>query len=205
MIPEKRAHNFNDKAGRIYGDLTVIGLHGFRITKNGKKKSLWECKCICGKKVIIIAGNLSSGNTTNCGCNKAERLQFYVDTILRLPEGEASFNCVYSKYRYGARKRNLEFELSKEKFKELCIDNCFYCNKSPTTIEPANGYRNGEFIYNGIDRVNNDLGYVEGNCVTCCTICNYMKHALTQKDFLEHVKRIIENTERRKTNEKQSA
>jgi hypothetical protein len=200
MITEKRAHNFDDKTGKRYGDLVVLGLHDIKIVTNGKKKSLWKCVCDCGKELIVISGNLTSGNTTNCGCERIQRLQFYVDTILRLPEGESAFNCILSKYEYGAKRRGLEFELPKEKFRELCIDNCFYCGTNPGNIEPASGYRNGEFIYNGIDRVDNNKGYTIDNCVTCCKICNLMKHALTQEQFLEHVENIVKHLESRKKN-----
>ena len=202
MTEEKRAHNFDDKTGKRYGDLIVLGLHGFKVANNGKKKPLWKCLCNCGEELVVVAGNLSSGNTTNCGCERVERLQYYVDTILRLPKGEAAFNTIYSKYKYGAKKRNLEFELEEEKFRELVTDNCYYCNSIPKTIEPALGYRNGEFVYNGIDRVDNNKGYLVDNCVTCCKICNIMKHILTQEEFIEHVNNIQRNIERRKNNGK---
>ena len=198
MITEKRAHNFDDKTGKRYGNLIVLGLHDLKINVKGKKKTIWKCRCDCGKETYVVGGNLASGNSTNCGCERVERLQFYVDTILRLPKGEASFNALLCKYEYTAKNRNLEFQLSKEKFRELVTNNCFYCDSIPKTIEPDMDVRNGKFAYNGIDRVNNDKGYLIDNCVTCCKTCNFMKRALTQEQFLEHINNIQKNMERKK-------
>ena len=37
---------------------------------------------------------------------------------------------------------------------------------------------------NGIDRVNNNLGYSKSNCVACCTFCNYAKSDHSQEEFI---------------------
>ena len=64
-------------------------------------------------------------------------------------------------YKKNAKKGNIEFNLTKDEFKIFWNKPCFYCNKNITTI--------------GIDRVDSKLGYNMTNCVSCCTICNYMK------------------------------
>ena len=56
--------NFKDKTGMRFGKLTVIEYAG----SNAKQHSLWLCKCECGKTTIVRGGNLTSGNTTSCGC-----------------------------------------------------------------------------------------------------------------------------------------
>jgi hypothetical protein len=45
-------------------------------------------------------------------------------------------------------------------------------------------------LYNGIDRVDPEIGYIESNCVSCCTVCNLMKKAYSHNFFLTHIKRI---------------
>jgi hypothetical protein len=50
----------------------------------------------------------------------------------------------------------------------------------------------GYYLYNGIDRVDNTLGYSKENCVSCCKICNYMKQVLTLEEFYSHIRRIHE-------------
>ena len=44
--------------------------------------------------------------------------------------------------------------------------------------------------YNGIDRVNPALGYVEDNVVTCCKICNIAKHDLRLEEFLAWIEKL---------------
>jgi hypothetical protein len=47
------------------------------------------------------------------------------------------------------------------------------------------------FIYNGIDRVDNSIGYEMGNVVTCCVVCNLMKRCHSHSDFISHCRAII--------------
>jgi hypothetical protein len=51
-----------------YGKLTVIGWTARRHS-NGHRQYI--CRCDCGNRVVVIAGNLKSGNSTSCGCHKA--------------------------------------------------------------------------------------------------------------------------------------
>lgn len=103
----------------------------------------------------------------------------------------SSFNKLYARYKLNAEKRNLEFNLNKEDFKILTKDNCYYCNCPPSTIMKANGNKsNRQYIYNGIDRLDSNLGYDIINVVTCCKTCNTMKGTLSKDDFLEKVELI---------------
>lgn len=42
----------------------------------------------------------------------------------------------------------------------------------------------------GTDRIDSNLNYVEGNCLACCSTCNYMKGARSLNDFLDHMDHI---------------
>lgn len=53
----------NDLLGRKIGKLTVIGR-----APNRGKLALWVCRCVCGNKTTVLAGNLSRGHTRSCGC-----------------------------------------------------------------------------------------------------------------------------------------
>lgn len=50
--------------------------------------------------------------------------------------------------------------------------------------------------YQGIDRINNNLGYIEGNVIPCCSFCNYAKHIHTQEYFLSKISKIHNNVQR---------
>jgi hypothetical protein len=55
--------------------------------------------------------------------------------------------------------------------------------------------------YNGIDRIDSNLGYEINNCIPCCGTCNYMKNTMTPKDFLKKIEIIylnfLQNQEKR--------
>ncbi len=57
--------------------------------------------------------------------------------------------------------------------------------------------KNEPYIYNGIDRVKNEVGYEVENCVACCKTCNIMKQGLSKEDFLNHIKGVLRHTETR--------
>ena len=96
---------------------------------------------------------------------------------------------VIERYKLGARTRNLPYELTIEKFVNLSKQPCFYCGAEPSNVRWQKDSK-GTFIYNGLDRINNDLGYILNNVVPCCIICNKAKATMTQEVFLLWVKRI---------------
>lgn len=102
-------------------------------------------------------------------------------------------NYVILNYKGNAKKRGLEFNLSLEFMEKLFKSNCFYCGISPYKVMQKH-HNNGPYIYNGIDRKDNDLGYIEDNCVACCERCNYLKSSYSLSQFLELIRTIVSNT-----------
>jgi 5-methylcytosine-specific restriction endonuclease McrA len=131
---------------------------------------------------VIRYENLNK-STKSCGCSRG------------LPIGESSFRSLISQYKKGAKARNLSYSLSKKRFKELTSSNCSYCNRPPMSIYGHNSYSKGIYTYNGIDRVNNNVGYTIKNSITCCKDCNYAKRDKTQKEFLEWIRLVYNNTQ----------
>lgn len=58
------SHNFKDLTGNMFGRLRVLRYVG----KDKGKYCVWECSCSCGTSIIVRGANLSSGNTSSCGC-----------------------------------------------------------------------------------------------------------------------------------------
>lgn len=52
-----------DLTGRRFGRLIALEYAG----RQGRK-TLWHCRCDCGKEVVVQRSSLISGNTTSCGC-----------------------------------------------------------------------------------------------------------------------------------------
>jgi hypothetical protein len=57
-----------DLTGQKFGRLTVIIAVGSR---NGRR--LWQCRCECGRKLIVTGSNLRTGNSNSCGCFHRDR------------------------------------------------------------------------------------------------------------------------------------
>lgn len=92
--------------------------------------------------------------------------------------GKPIIEVMYLRYKKGADRRGLEFNLTLEQFSEYWQNDCSYCATPIRTI--------------GLDRVDNSVGYVAGNIVPCCTECNKMKRAMNVEDFISHCIRIAE-------------
>lgn len=113
-----------------------------------------------------------------------------------LPKGQAGMNRMMQGYRRGAKSRHYEFSITAEEFRRLTSANCFYCGAKPSQFVACNRQRRkstwGDYIANGIDRINNRKGYVDGNCVPCCIICNHAKSSLGFGEYLAHIRAVYQ-------------
>ena len=163
------------KTGDRFGKLRVIGkAPSTRYRTSTVANVLIECEC--GTIKPVRTRDLRSGHRTSCGCNFRTGI-------------EAAFHRLWSNYKNNAKNRSLVFALSREKFRTLVEQECFYCGGFPAQMMRS---KTGVFKYNGVDRVNNSLGYVPSNCVPCCHPCNLMKGALSATEFLQRIATIRE-------------
>ena len=144
--------------------------------------------CDCGNEYIARIDAILSGNTRSCSCLLDERRR---QPWKSRPPGVVARGIILKGYRRDARRRNLSWELTEEQFDELTSSDCFYCGGPPSTVKkPVATYEGGEFIYNGIDRVDNSFGYMSENVVTCCKICNRAKSDMPFEDFMTWATRL---------------
>lgn len=173
-----------------FGRLTVIEKANNRVDSNGISYVYWKCECICGKIKEIRGSALTrhSRPTLSCGCLFIEMLKSTGRSNYKGP-GIAGVNSLFTRYKRGARDRNLEFTISKDEFREFLFKECYYCGDGP-----KGNWRRTEakhhLIYNGIDRKNSNYGYIKDNLVTCCRICNKAKMEISDKDFIDLAKKI---------------
>jgi hypothetical protein len=180
--------------GKNFGRWTVLSFK-----KTIKSRAYWECVCSCGSIKNVSTTNLCSGWSKSCGCYRVDNSRKMLTGKIspnRKKYGESSFGRVYRNYRNSAKKRKIEFSLSKEQVKELTSKDCSYCGSKPKSIAYDNTYKRlyGNYIYNGIDRVENKIGYVIENCVTCCRICNVSKNNWSKEEFFKHVEKIYNHS-----------
>jgi len=164
-----------DEVGNRHGKLLVIRYSKYK--PRGKPGAHWVCICDCGQEVIVAGIKLRDGNNKSCG---------HLHTH---PRGAASANTILGRYTREAKRKGIEWSLTKEMFLSITKQRCEYCNTEPSRVAPYESSTGG-YVYNGIDRVDNKKGYVIGNVVTCCADCNWAKKERTVDEFLVWVERI---------------
>jgi len=179
MLLSKR---MKDIAGVRFGRLVAIEPIGIQESTNGV---IWKCQCDCGNKTQVTTAVLRNGNTVSCGCFQKEQSRKAYLKLGDLPACKA----LWHDYRKSARKRNIEFTLTFEQFRQITQSKCFYCG-----IEPKRSFADNRFltpyITNGIDRRDNTQGYTIDNSAACCDKCNYAKGTMTEMEFLQWINRV---------------
>ena len=167
--------SYKDEAGNKHNKLPVIEAAG----RDHNGNVLWRCSCDCGKETIVTGNRLRMGHTKSCGC------------LVKFQVGIAAFNSLYKKYQYEAKRRNKEWRLDKDLFGLLTSLPCYYCGVEPSQ-ETQQHQWNGSYIYNGVDRINNDVGYIPENVVPCCGECNIAKGTKSKEELITWAYTIVE-------------
>jgi hypothetical protein len=104
-------------------------------------------------------------------------------------DSDFAINVRLSTYRGAARKRGFVFELSRDQFVKIILEDCWYCGRPPQTTWRKTKRESAPNL-NGIDRVDNAKGYTVENSVPCCGPCNRAKHTLGCEEFVALAKLI---------------
>lgn len=95
-----------------------------------------------------------------------------------------SMRRVYADNARQASRRNLEWFLDLSKFAAIVAGHCHYCGRCAKDLG---------LPFLGIDRKDNALGYVPGNCVPCCWSCNCAKGKLDHDAFITLCRLVASN------------
>jgi len=163
----------NPLSGKKFGYLTII--------KKDEYSPLWIAVCRCGNMIKRPYHALKKGRHKTCGSKLCTKLFKSISPQL------AVVNLAYHYYKKGARSRNLVFKLKKNEFEKLILNNCYYCGSAPQIMDYGKKHN---IKTNGVDRINNTVGYINSNVRSCCPTCNKIKLNFTEKVFLAKVKQI---------------
>lgn len=159
------------------------------------KVPIYLCRCQCGNYIERSGDRLLSNYDLdkNCGCiNKKQR-----EEKRTLSSSDITIRQLEGSYKTSARIRNIDYKLTTELFRSLVTTNCYYCGDFPSTVRkaPRNNKYAKDILYNGIDRKDPKIGYIEDNIVTCCKHCNYAKSISTYEEFISKVEKIYKRIE----------
>lgn len=115
-------------------------------------------------------------------------------TITRKPRSDKSkdnspvIRKLLYKYQLSAEKRGYSFDIDYSFFTYLTQQNCYYCGTEPSGREFSKSGH--EYIFNGLDRLDNNKGYSVENVVPCCKVCNAMKSNTSYDQFVKQIQTI---------------
>jgi hypothetical protein len=154
-----------------YNNNKEKALNSYRKRKGYTKEIHNQKECACCKKVFIPMTRKNIYCSHDCWkkINKpAKPVKVYQ---------YKKQNAQYHRYKLGARRRNIVFNLTHHQFYSFWQKPCTYCG--------------GKINKVGLDRIDNNLGYSFGNINPCCTICNSIKGSRTMEEFRQHLKSRI--------------
>lgn len=136
------------------------------------KNGLKTCEPCRGKDRSRLKPNTETHNCCSC-CKKMKPIEEFKSdrTCMTCFKKRKNPKRRLNTYKKDAKRRGYEWALTDDHALKLFLLPCHYCN----AFEGLNG----------IDRQNNSLGYVDGNCVPCCETCNFGKLKLAESNFLE--------------------
>lgn len=162
-----------DLTGQRFGRLTVLSLSHVNVF------AYWNCICSCGTKLVACSTRLKRKkrkNIQSCGCVCSE---------------QTGMRAITTSYRKMAIARGYPFLLSIEQVEKIVLSPCGYCGGLPANKKKTKN-RNEIYhiIYNGIDRLDNSLGYTPENVIPCCKWCNIAKRERSLFEFKQWAQQI---------------
>ena len=175
-----------DLAGKRFGKLVAVR-YEYITDSHGRRRPKWLCYCDCGNAPLVNSQALRSGNTKSCGCSRRNGKPF--------SKTEDAFQSLLANYRKTSERRNRTFTLTENQFREITKRDCHYCG-TPPSLSGEKRWAQSRYYYNGIDRLNNAIGYTPENSVAACGVCNFMKGRLPIESFLQQVNKIRKHQNR---------
>lgn len=183
----KRKDIINKKYGKLLVIRQIVSYDDDKINRG-----VYLCECECGNTIEVKGKMLGwkKGGTNSCGC--------LISLAKRKFRENGAFLSAYSSHVNHAENKGF-IPLSYDVWLTIVEKPCYYCDSIDTKIDhylkkskyttEADFEESKRFI-NGIDRLNNSIGYELINCVPCCAQCNRMKLNHNQEEFFNKIQLI---------------
>lgn len=106
-----------DLTGKIFGELTVIGIDKEKVTKN--RDTYWICKCSCGNIVSVVGMILKTGQKIMCGGKTRHKRKVNVS--------ENEFIDVYSSAYLQQFRKSIDYNLYRQEVMKKDGYKCIVC------------------------------------------------------------------------------
>jgi len=185
---------FVDLAGTVVENILVEECLGRR-NSPGNKNVLWRCRClVCGGGAVFRADSLKA-KRPGAGCRNCSYKMGGIYRTSRTPPEEILLGQIRTGYERAAKRRGLVFQISDSEFLGLIKQDCYYCGGQPENKQILyRGPGDEILVYNGLDRIDNAIGYTTSNVVSCCFSCNASKGEKSVPEFLFWIRAVYEHT-----------
>lgn len=184
-ILRRKGNRDADLSGFQFGNLTVVR----KAPPNKYGWTMWECVCKCGKTTVHSTTNVK--RTKSCGCGK---FTTGVGNKKWCGHGEISLS-FFSRIKHGASDRDLACEIQIEEIWQLFLRQDRKCALSGIPL--VFGKSIFEHGTASLDRIDSSHGYVAGNVQWVHKEVNRMKGALSDQEFIQFCKGIVNHNENR--------
>jgi len=199
MKGRPKANYTGQRRGRLLVQGCIIPSDSVR-----NRWGLWRCLCDCGNIIEVLGENIKSRTKNSCGCIFKEVMKSIGPKRRRYDT--LTINGQYGTFKSRCKQIDSPF-LSKEEWFNIVKQPCHYCGDIDIRNGAMGSYlkennitlsEEDRLLYNkelnGIDRLNNDIGYTLDNSVPCCGYCNRMKSNNTERVFIKKVEQIYTYT-----------
>ena len=101
---------------------------------------------------------------------------------------------IYARKKANAKSENIEIPITKNEFIQWYNSQeiaCHYCGLKPEDFKLTEDPQLFKKINLGLDRMNNNLGYLLDNIVLCCNRCNTIKTSFFSYEEMKLVAKVI--------------
>lgn len=151
--------------------------------KNGKSYTKWLLLC--------PSCNIAEWKFSNTLSGKKFPCKICYDRSMRKTDSGPAIKRAYISLKANAKTRNLEVAITEEQFYQIAAQDCFYCGHPPTERRAPKEWQLPAML-NGVDRIDNSMGYILENCYPCCEQCNWAKRDLSVSEWYSWIDRIVE-------------
>lgn len=174
--------------GKKFGLLTVIKPIKKQSKTDKRWRTFYRCQCDCGNERTIGKDKLIKGNVVSCGCKKKS-----CGPQSATWKGHGDLPQKYvSNLKHHAKIRGIDFEISIEEMWDLFLLQDRKCALSGVLLH----FKCRDSINDGtasLDRINSNKGYSADNIQWVHKDINWMKHKLSQPQFLNWIGKVYNN------------
>lgn len=170
----------SEMIGEKFGRLTV--LNETTVNKNGHQK--YNCLCDCGNYKEVFGTHLRENKIQSCGCLRK------VNGVT----GDMWYKIVTSGIKRRIKRSKLDFNITKEYVNKLFIEQEGKCKLSGIEITLPKCWNDKTFTAS-LDRIDSNVGYIEGNVQWVHKHINIMKNVFPEDLFIYFCKQVSNNNQ----------